>query len=141
MNQLQAFIEKARSDSALMAKIDTLGVSDAEPDKVAALAAEYGFSVTEEDCRKAAETACPHRAGELAEEELDAVAGGATENRYDPGVCSQYKEAHYNCVGFLGLFWCDHYSEITVSSSLRRIKCNMGQFEYEVQSTGKNQRF
>ena len=46
---------------------------------------------------------------ELKEEQLEAASGGATQNRYDPAKCRQYKEAAYDCVGFLGLVWCDHY--------------------------------
>ncbi|MCL2079393.1 MAG: Nif11-like leader peptide family natural product precursor [Oscillospiraceae bacterium] len=68
MNKMQAFIEKAKTDKDLLAKLDALGASGAGPDKVVALAAEYGFTVTEEECRRAAEKMCPHRAKELTEE-------------------------------------------------------------------------
>ncbi|MCL2010655.1 MAG: hypothetical protein FWG71_08975 [Synergistaceae bacterium] len=46
---------------------------------------------------------------ELQETELEGASGGATQNRYDPAKCRQYKEASYDCVGFLQLVWCDHY--------------------------------
>jgi len=108
MNQMQALLEKAKNDKELMAKMDALGAAGAGADKIVALAAEYGFSITEEDCRQAAARSCPQKSGELAEEDLEAVAGG-TQNRYDPTKCRQYKEASYDCVGFLSLVWCDHY--------------------------------
>ncbi|MCL2003100.1 MAG: Nif11-like leader peptide family RiPP precursor [Oscillospiraceae bacterium] len=137
MNQMQAFIEKARSDKDLMARLDALGASGAEMEKVVALAAEYGFTVTEEDCRQAAARACPHKAGKLAEEDLEAVAGAfGTENRYDPAVCGQYTRVHFNCVGFLGGHWCDHYVQKTIKSGHCRYKCNMGYYEYELIGAG-----
>ena len=111
MNQLQAFIEKAKNDKALMAKLNKIGADGAEVDKVVSLAAEYGFGVTAEDCLKAMETACP-KTGKLAEEELEAVAGGVTpptytKNRWDPDECKKLKTTAMRCFG-MGL-WCDHY--------------------------------
>ena len=133
MNQMQTFIEQAKKDKNLMAKLDALGASGAGPKEAVALAAEYGFTVTEEDCREAAEAQCPHKKGELAEEDLEAAAGGATTNRYDPKVCSQYNDVHFNCVGFMELNWCDHYRRSVDDSSEweRRLyrKCMMGFFD------------
>ena len=133
MNKMQAFIEQAKKDKDLMAKLDALGASGAGADKIIALAAEHGFTVTEEDCRQAAEAQCPHKKGELKEEDLEAAAGGATTNRYDPAVCSQYNDVHFNCVGFLELNWCDHYRRSVDDSSNweRRLyrKCMMGFFD------------
>ncbi|MCL2049157.1 MAG: Nif11-like leader peptide family natural product precursor [Defluviitaleaceae bacterium] len=57
---MKAFIEKARSDTAILAKLDALGAAGASADKIVALAAEYGYTVTEEECREAAKTHCPH---------------------------------------------------------------------------------
>ena len=126
MNQMQALLEKARSDKELMAKLNELGAGGAEPDKmpgkVVALAAEYGVTITEEDYRLAVEAAaghvCPRSAGqsaagcpsaeshgcarkaeELNEEDLEAVAGGATQNRYNPDVCGKYTKVEWECVG------------------------------------------
>ena len=114
MNQMQAFIEKAKHDKALMAKLNELGAAGAGPGEIVALAAEYGFSITEEDYRKAAEMAGTQQTRELAEEDLDAVAGGTpTEDRHDPAVCSQYDDTHYWCVGFLGIVHCRWYYEVT----------------------------
>ena len=76
MTQMQAFIEKAKNDKALMAKLDALGVAGAEPDKIIALAAEYGFTITAEDYRQAAKAAGEQKTGELNEEDLEAAAGG-----------------------------------------------------------------
>ena len=138
MNQMQAFIEKAKNDKELMAKLDALGASGAGADKIVALAAEYGFAITEEDYRKAAEMAGTRKSGELKEEDLEAAAGGAwektfgTENRYDPAVCSKYTEEHYNCVGFLSANWCDHRRVVYhgASQPTNRKTCVMGFYDY-----------
>ena len=135
MNQMQSFIEKAKNDKELMAKLDTLGASGAETDKIIALAADYGFNVTAEDYRQAVEQAGPHKKGELAEEDLEAAAGGAggaTENRYNPEVCSKYTMVHYNCVGLLTMTCCDHYRMVYLGASHpdNRHTCQMGVFDY-----------
>jgi len=102
---------------------------------------EYGFSITEADYRAASERASVQKtalpAGELAEEELEAAAGGnnkspVTENRYDPEVCGKYTETHYNCVGFLGFHWCDHLRVVFhgASQPTNRKTCVMGYFDY-----------
>ena len=100
MNQMKAFIEKAKNDKELMAKLNALGASGAGADKIVALAAEYGFAITEEDYRQAAEMAGTRKAGELKEEDLEAAAGGATQNRYNPDVCGKYTKVEWECVGF-----------------------------------------
>ena len=138
MNQMQAFIDKARSDSALMAKLDALGASGAEASEVVALAAEYGFTVTAEDIRQAA-AACSCRTGELTEAELDAVAGGATQNRYNPDVCGKYTKVEYECVGFLARCWCDHHrGNLTTErvGQYYRYTCAMGRYDYIGDMTG-----
>ena len=141
MNQMQAFIEKAKNDTDLMAKLNELGASGASMDKVVALAAEYGFTVSEEDCRKAAESpcpSCPQKSGELSEEELEAAAGG-NESRHDLAICSQYTETHYNCVGFLGLSHCSWY-KYTIHRDAWGMPtsyehyCIMGYFRYHVKA-------
>ena len=134
MEQMNAFIEKAKNDKALMAKLDALGASGAEASEIVALAAEHGFAITEEDLRQESAT-CPCRTGELTEAELDTVAGGnrgATENRYNPTECAKYDKAHYWCVGFMQLTWCDHFSQTAARSSrVLQNKCAMGFFDYE----------
>ena len=130
MNQMQEFIKKAKSDRSLMAKLDELGATGAGDEAVVALAAEYGFTVTVEDCREAAAKSCPHRRGELAEEDLDVVSGGATQNRWDPKVCNNYNRTHYNCVGFYSATWCDHYSAKNLSHGKYHHVCSMGRFDY-----------
>ena len=130
---MQAFIEKAKSDNALMARLDELGAAGASAEGVVALAAEHGFSITVEDCREAAAKSCPHRRGELAETDLDDVAGGGTQNRWDPKVCCNYAKVEYRCVGFLTWCWCDHYSrdiEGNKDFGLYRHRCSMGRFNY-----------
>ena len=139
MTQMQSFIEKAKNDKALMAKLDTLGASGAEADKIVALAAEYGFAITEEDCRQAAQTTCPHKKGELKEEDLEAAAGGFidTQNRYNPDICGKYTKVEYECVGFLRKIWCDHYREKELPSVgfgaagwRWQFTCVMGRYDY-----------
>ena len=70
MEQLKAFMEKAQSDSELVAKLEALGIKGAGVDDYIALAAEYGFSITAEELEEASKHV------ELSEEELDNVAGG-----------------------------------------------------------------
>ena len=132
MTQMQSFIEKAKNDKELMAKLDALGASGAGVEEAIALAAEYGFLVTEEDCRQAAARSCPHKKGELAEEDLATAAGGATQNRYDPVRCGQATRTIYECVGFIRSVYCDHYwIRSEPSSPFYTHICKMGRFEYK----------
>ena len=138
MNQMQSFIEKVKTDTDLMTKLNALGASGASMDKVVALAAEHGFTVSEEDCRMATQTPCPHKKGELAEEELEAAAGG-NDSRHDHAICSQYKETHYNCVGFLGLSHCYHYKytihrDAYAMPTSYEHHCIKGYFKYSVKA-------
>ena len=75
---------------------------------------------------------------ELHEEELEAAAGGATQNRWNPEVCGKYTRVEYECVGFLKATWCDHYrEEYLYRSSVGRLPeryrftCAMGRYNYE----------
>ena len=133
MSQMRAFIEKAENDSGLMDKLNKLGASGAGPDKVVALAAEYGFSITAEDFLKAMETVCP-QAGKLTEEDLEAVAGGngglPTRNRWDPDECKKIKTCAMRCFG-MGYLQCDHYSiSDTNQFMVFRNICRMGMYDY-----------
>ena len=107
-------------------------------DKIVALAAEYGFTITAEDYRQAVKAAEARqvKAGELGEEDLEAVAGGWSENRYNPVECAKRDKANYLCEGLLGLLWCDHFAQDTVGTNRLRIKCAMGYFDYEITRTG-----
>jgi hypothetical protein len=83
------------------------------------------------------------QSAELTEAQLDGVAGGATQNRWNPDECRKYGRTAYNCVGFLAGCWCDYYSKDFlryghISSTQRhtlkevyRHKCAMGAFNYE----------
>jgi len=53
---------------------------------------------------------------ELKEEELEAAAGGGTQNRWNPDVCGNYTKVEYECVGFLKMCWCDHYREVYLTT-------------------------
>jgi len=78
MEQLKAFLEKIDEDSELNAKFNELRMDNAGKDKVIALAAEYGFAITEEDLDNAKKDFDNRIGGaQLSEEELEGVAGGA----------------------------------------------------------------
>ena len=145
MEQLKAFIEKAKTDSALLAKLNALGAKNAEAGEIIALAAEHGFAITAGEYAEAVKCGgnCA-RCGELNEQELDAVAGGggsrhgdATQNRYDPNICTpSLGRTRYECVGFMNFIWCDHYylEQIEYSASgldpVYSHKCAKGAFNY-----------
>ena len=144
MKQIKLFIKKAKSDSELMAKLDALGKSGAGTEEVAALAAEYGFTVTKEDMEAARLQICP-RHGELSEEDLGAVSGGATQNRYNPNVCKpgfMYMPKGNGCDNGLFDMWCDHYRREFEgyfgdhNLEAYRHKCVMGAFNYLSNSNG-----
>ena len=137
MEQIKAFIEKANTDSELMAKLDALGKSGAGAEEVVALASEYGFIFTAQEYEEAVKCGgnCA-RCGELSEEDLDAVAGGAepTINRYDANMCRNLVRNRKECIGPLRVtFWCDHYTVYMQSlwdGGDYNHKCAMGAFEY-----------
>jgi len=65
------------------------------------------------------------------EEQLDGVAGGWSENRYDPKTCKNMTERKDACIGFIGLRWCDHYREERTggrSSEAKKRSCTKGAF-------------
>ena len=133
MDQLKAFLEKVKSDENLMAKFDELGEKVKE-DEVITLASEYGFTVTKEDIENAKNRTST--SGELKEEELEEVAGGAaSKNRFFHNRCMNHGRTMLECVGILDLLWCDHYSRIHtgyngISVKLFDHKCAMGAFDY-----------
>ena len=126
MEQVKQFIEKAKSNSRLMAKLDALGAENADAEEVIALAAEYEFTFNKEEYEqeKSAESAL--QMGELSEEDLDAVSGGRTVNRWHEQKCQEDNPwqnwggtlvwsacQNGNQTGFEKLFGinvpCDHY--------------------------------
>ena len=136
MEQIKAFIEKAKNDSGLMAKLDELGANDAKTDEVIKIAAEYGVTLTAADVDELRNTV--KKGDELSEEELNGVSGGGlpasglTENRYDTTECAKIKEVQYRCVGFLAHFNCDHYAKHGLLDGRFIQKCAMGCFYYYV---------
>ena len=70
--------------------------------------------------------------GVIAEEDLEAAAGGATQNRYNPDVCGKYTKVEYECVGFLKKIRCDHYKEESLNLIRTRYHytCVMGRYDY-----------
>ena len=132
MEQIKAFIEKANTDSELMAKLDALGAKNADAENVIALAAEYGFTFTEQEYEQA-KTQARAKTGELSEEDLDAVSGGTlfTRNRYDRNRCKPTLTRYISeCINVF--FWCDHYRReynVCCQNGHRHI-CVMGAFNY-----------
>jgi|GEM_PF-1705890 len=75
---------------------------------------------------------------EVNELELEAAAGGLTENRYNPDVCGKFTKVQYECVGLLKLVNCDHYREAALVTEGRyRFTCAMGRYDYIGYSDGK----
>ena len=133
MNQMQAFIEKTKNKSELIAKTYALGASGAEPDKVIDLAAEYGFPITIEDYRMASKMAGEQKTEGPVAEDLVAEAGEPTENYYDRKRCSQIDRVSFVCCGFLGAVWCEHYSYVRRCENdivYESHKCAKGRFDY-----------
>ena len=132
MEQMKLLIEKAKSDEALMAKLDALGAKGAGAEEIVALAAEYGFTITKEGYESELASARAPKTEELSEEDLEAVAGGRdTQNRFDAAVCKNIIEVQYRCVGFLEMVWCDHYRRESAGHNKLRHTCVMGRFDYE----------
>jgi len=147
MEQVKAFIEKAKTDSELMAKLDALGRKGAEAvDEVIALAAEYGFTVTKEDAEAARCETCPrHHHGELSEYDLAGVSGGGwTSNRYDPAKCPSVTRTNFDCIRIaIFTMWCDHLRRVEVGREestrelLYQFECVMGSFKYIGYASGE----
>ena len=150
MEQIKLFIEKAKTDSELMAKLDALGAKNAGVGEFVALAAEHGFAISAGEYEEAVKCGgnCS-RCWELNEQELDTVSGGGsqhgdpTQNRYDPNVCvPSLGRTRYECVGFMNLTWCDHYYTEKVAGSTTDFytifshKCAKGAFNYIGYSDG-----
>jgi len=108
MEQLKAFFDKANMDPELMAKIEALGEKNEQLDKVIALAAEYGFTITIEEIEQFKHnTDVQDGSNELSEEQLKNVAGGASKDRYCPEWCKNLKEHRWAC--FVPFVDCDHF--------------------------------
>lgn len=75
MEKLNEFKEKVKADETLKAEITKIlsGEREGRTEKIIAFAKETGFEFTAEEVKKALNP----KEGELAEEELDNVAGGA----------------------------------------------------------------
>ena len=114
MEKIKAFIEKAKTDSELAAKLEELAKQNADVGEVIALAAEHGFTLTQEDLGAAKCGGC-QKPCELSEDELDKVAGGQggiwTINHYNADICKNLTRIRPGyCDGFSGLaFACDHF--------------------------------
>jgi len=71
---------------------------------------------------------------ELHEIDLEAAAGGATQNRYDPQRCGKYTRMEYECVGLFEMCWCDHFRRVDLLPgrlvSYFNYICTMGCYDY-----------
>ena len=141
MEQIKVFIEKIGSDNELKAKVEALGEKAENTDEIITLAAQNGFTITADEI-----TAFKNgnTFGELTEEDLGAVSGGNSKNRYD-STCKNMTKIKSDCVGFLWLRWCDHYrKELDKRSDVlggdRYIhKCTKGAFpDYRGNSNGEH---
>jgi len=78
---VKAFMEKVKADTDLQSELQAIapGDKDAALAKVVRVASEAGFSFSAEDYEAAAPEIAQarHAAGDLSDEDLDAVAGGA----------------------------------------------------------------
>jgi len=125
MGQLRAFIDKVMSDKELKAKLDALGEKNDECDEITfeksdiiALAKEYGFTITAEEIIMRKNECTPDKnTTELNGDELEAITGGWSEDRYDSKACKNMTRTKYNCVGFLSACWCDHYRRDYIEGS------------------------
>ena len=75
MSQIKLFTEKAQSDPVLMEKLNDMCVRDADAGEYVTLAAEHGFSITEDEINsmKSRPLNC-----EVSEEDLEKVSGGGS---------------------------------------------------------------
>ena len=78
--QLKAFQEAVQADAALQEKLKAAGDVDA----VVAIAKAAGFVISAEELEAAAQAALSAQAGELSDQELESVTGGATDQLSDP---------------------------------------------------------
>jgi len=140
MSQMKAFFDKAMSDKDLMAKLDELGRRNAEDEELISLAAENSFFLTKKDIEKFIAQASKSR--ELSEEDLENVAGGeGSRNRWDRNRCMSHGRTMYECVGFLGMFWCDYYRRTNTGRIIEGVGnvpvtiynhyCTLGAFNYD----------
>jgi len=144
MNQFQEFINKAFENEELMEKVNELSMREPTDEEVIALAAEYGFTITADDLEQQKDRTCSAcESGKLEEEDLETVAGGtAGSDRWNPDICMKPPGGlRYECVGFLGYFWCSRFSRSSlrywkkcrksgVSTEMFRLLCNIGAFDY-----------
>ena len=114
MKQIKEFIEKAKSDSELMAKFDAPSAKNAEINEVVTLAAEYGFTFTADDWKAYLDWSKSINGGkqskEIPPEELENVSGG-----YENG------SPHYP---FVGKCWFHAASEAENRNGRMRKRCN-----------------
>jgi len=161
MDNLKLFIEKAKGDEKLMTKLNEVGKDSITPGKIQELAAEYGITVPKDELDKL----CYKKFGVLAEGDLEEVAGGdaheddfdidisgwPTQDRFDPAVCPGIGRTRYECVGFLRLVYCDHYSKTFSHTHIEKYKgkggadrrisifdhvCSKGGFNYKGKLNG-----
>jgi len=79
---------------------------------------------------------------EIQEEDLENIAtGGSSRNRWDKDRCMNHGRTMYECVGFLGMFWCDYYKRTNTGKIIEGVGtapvtiynhyCTLGAFNYD----------
>jgi len=150
MNQLQQFIEKAFKNEELMKKVNDLSMGEPTDEEIISLAAEHGFTITAEELEVQKSSACSRCVrDELEEEDLESIAGGGGgPSRWDHIACMAHGRTRYECVGFLYMSWCLHYTRRQLGTERYRLKsrvpdamywhtCQLGAFSYEGNSSGQ----
>jgi len=129
MEQLKAFLEKARTDEELSKKIETLSENSEEAynEAIIALAAGYGFTIDTDEIK---EINLPAQYNEISEEQLEAISGGGSKNRYCPDWCRGLTERRTACT--FPFVHCDHYRDEKIGEDrfykYYNISCVMGAF-------------
>ena len=133
MEQLKLFLEKAKTDKELMAKLDVLSAKKASDGEIIALAAEYGFTFTKEDIESLqGESSAP--VVKLTESDLEAVAGGfPTVNRWDSVVCGSATMVipdRCKAASWYDIRHCDHHRTFANAAGKQVHICVMGRYSY-----------
>ena len=104
MDQMQAFIEKAKTDKNFLATLKELGKKEMPDDEIISLAAEYGFTISKEEIENIKNNKT--ESGELNEEDLEKVAGGAG------SYCNTMKRTCTNMINIVACIACLIFREI-----------------------------
>lgn len=85
-DQVHAFVEKMKSDKGLQEKLKDIPQGPEGTSYVINVASEWGYNFTEQDLEAA--TKAKTSSGEISQEDLDKIAGGAL-TIFTPGLTTQ----------------------------------------------------